>query len=212
MLKESGAIDDPLRSETIEIPVTVDGELFGRVYIPPVDSPQSTVGEGTFWYKAGRGLAALGVGLDVIELILSPVPLAGVFPAQFDVFVTYLSGALTGDNYSSLWGTHPPGDLPPMWLSANQDFAVNLAEWALPLTIGAVSPAAGATVGAASPIPGDEFIYGGIGAMITSMTDAITSGASAIYDAGRYQGEFYNHFTVGYSPEYGVVVVIWPHK
>lgn len=157
-------------------------------------------------------LAAGSIGADMIELILTMEPGAAFLPSLWDTGITYLSGVFTGDNYVGFGGiSRPPTSLPQDMYSVNQDFVVNLGEAAFPVVLAGTLGVSGIIAEAATvPIPGDIIIYESGALLAYQITDAITSSASALYDAGRYDGSIQNHITVGISPNEGVILVYWP--
>ena len=200
-----GIIDDLSRTDLLRAPIMSNGTLFGWAYIMPVGSQQSFVSENSTQYQIGRDLAQLGIGLDGLELILasSPDPGAGLTLGFVDAGVTYVSGLLTGDNY--IFYQHP--DLPQM-VAVNQDLLVNLGE----AIIGGTAPYLFSALGAVSTAeagPVGMIIGGGTGFMLGKMTDTVTSTASALYDAGRYNGSIHNHIMIGDSQE-GIIIIWWP--
>ena len=203
--KQSGVIDDANRNEILQLPIVINNSTVGNIYIMPVGAEQAA-SDRNFWLaKVGRRLAELGIALDVLEVILatSPDPNAGATVGWVDAGVTLLSGFFTGDNYT--WWSHHP-DLPPMF-TVNQDVGVNGLEAA----VGLVAPAAFTLAGAATTVetgPG-MFVGSGTGFMLGKTVDAITSAASALYDAGRYNGSFHNYIMVG-GFEDGIVIIYWP--
>ncbi|MCA9965908.1 MAG: RHS repeat-associated core domain-containing protein [Anaerolineales bacterium] len=200
-----GIINDPSRTDILRVPIMSNDMLLGWTYVMPVGSQQSYVSENSIQYQFGRGLAQLGIGLDMLELMLtgSPDPGAGGALGFVDAGVTYASGLLTGDNY----GLYQHPDLPQM-VAVNQDLLVNAGE----AIIGGTAPYLFAALGAASTVetgPAGMAIGGGTGFMLGKMTDAVTSTASALYDGGRYNGSIYNHLMIGGSQE-GIVIIWWP--
>lgn len=94
-------------------------------------------------------------------------------------------------------------------ISVNQDLAVNACEALIgslaPYVLGGIGLAATSEAG-----PGGMVFGGGAGFYVGKIIDAITSGASGIYDSGRYTGSIENHLMIGYSPESGLILVYWP--
>lgn len=142
-------------------------------------------------------------------MILSTVPGAGILPAWGDTVVTYASGVLTGDNYVGGLSS-PPSSLSQDMISVNQDFLVNAGEAMLPTMIAGTLGTGGLALEAVTPIPGDAIVYETGAILAFQVTDAITSAALALYDYGRYEGDFQNHLTVGVSQEAGTMLVYWP--
>jgi len=221
ILKENGSIDDPLRSETIEIPVTVSGELFAKIVIPPVNVAQTSIGPSPR-RGIGRVLAAGGVAIDVVEVALAVSPGAGLLPGYGDALITYVSGAFTGDNYGPLWAAQPPAELglPSNMISLNQDAIWNGCEALIPpiaATALGISSASLVAVTIATPFPGDEELAaaGLLPANLVAyqLIDMLTSGASAYYDFGRLTGDLHNNLTLGHAPgsAYELHVIYWPH-
>ena len=203
--KATGTLYDPARTEPLKAPIVVNNQILGYYYAMPVGAEQSTVLEDSGRYKFGRFLSRVGIALDIGELILSVIPMAGIGPAYTDAGVTYLSGLFTGDNY---FGNAPPG-LPDM-LSINQDALVNGLEAIIPslaaTAFGVNSLLADA---ATAPIPGDSLLYMSGGVIVTQIIDATTSAFSGIYDYARHEDILANYITFGVSFE-GFLIVYWP--
>ena len=203
------AITNPTVIDTpLILPIVVDKKIIGREFWMPANSPQSTISETSTRAEIGRFLASLGIVSDAVEFILAPFG-GGVLPGFVDPILTYASDAFSGDNYSPLWGANPPENLPLMWASFNQDIVVNGIEAFIPAVGGFIGGVTGLGVGAATPAPGDEIVYGGAGYIFGSSIDALTSFASLVYDLGRFNGDFQNPYTIGFAPDYGLIVIHW---
>ncbi len=220
MLEESGQLDNPDRTETIEIPVAVNGKLAIKIVIPPVNAMQSSIGPSPR-RGIGRVMAATGIAIDAVEVALAVSPGGGVLPGFGDAVITYLSGMLTGDNYGP-WAP-PPAEigLPSNMISINQDAIWNGVEAAIPPvaagTLG-ISSASLAAATVATPFPGDEELAA-VGLAPASvfayqLIDVTSSGASMLYDFGRFAGYFNNNLTLGHSPGsgYRLHMIYWPHE
>ncbi|MCB8943971.1 MAG: hypothetical protein H6658_09470 [Ardenticatenaceae bacterium] len=206
-----GDLHDPVRTEPLKTPIIMDNQIMGSFYAMPVGAEQSIVSEDSGWYKFGRFLAGVGIAIDVGEVILSPIPGAGIGPGYTDALVTYFSGAFTGDNYI---GNNAPPGLPNDLVSINQDLVMNGVEAIVPqLSATAFGVTSLMADLATAPIPADSLIYLPVGAVATQIIDATTSAATAIYDSGRYNGSIPNYFSIGISIEDGgLVIVYWPQN
>jgi hypothetical protein len=157
----------------------------------------------------GRRAAEVGIALDLVETIMSAVPDFGGGAAlgRLDAGVTLVSGFLLGENYLP-WDEHPL--FPDIRLSINQDLIVNGTE----AFIGETAPIIATALGASTAIvtgPDGVIVSVGSGLIASKMIDAMTSSASAIYDLGRYRGDFDNHLTIGVSSNGpSIVMVYWP--
>lgn len=98
-----------------------------------------------------------------------------------------------------------------MW-SLNQDAFWNGGEALVPHVSMFALGVSGLASDAATPVPGDGLIYGGVGVMTALMIDATTSGISALYDYGRFTEEIPNRIAAAYAPGYGAIFVHWPAR
>jgi len=80
---------------------------------------------------------------------------------------------------------------------------MNMGEAFVPIVAAPILGASG-VVGSVTPIPGDE-----LSLIAYQLVDAGTSLGSALYDAGRFTGDFPNHYTLGIAGG-EIIIVYWP--
>lgn len=195
---KTGAIGDAARTNPLVVPIMIGNYTPAWIYIMPPGAMQQA-SRHPWIYFAGRVVQGVGIALDVMEMILTAVPehSPAAWAGILDAGITLGGAWMTGEAY---FFESIPG-LPPM-ISVNQDIAVN----ALEAAIGGLAPYALGVLGA-----GSTGTLAGLGGGYTSgkIVDALTSGASALYDAARFQGYWRNKFMLGISNE-GIILVYWP--